>query len=564
MQSVLKKNSIVVAAAVLLITVYFITGILAYANRQYNEINAGNLEEAAATLKNFTSAAVFTDDDAAAEWISRIGNAGHYRITLIGLDGQVVFDTGADSDAMENHLDRIEFQTAVKNGLGNARRRSATLGQYYFYAAVAIEDSAGGFAGVLRLSNLIPGFFPRLLGSILTFLVVGFFIILGACVGLNYFSRRLSLALTETLDAELRKKTEELKIKVAEASAESRHREVILNSMLEGIITLDGKLNIMLANPGLCSLFGIDAEKKVRGMPLIEFCHSVELEETAQIVLATGNPREITLKRYQSGLRQYFQIFAAPLELSPPEEGRGVVVAVRDISRLVRLEQVRKDFVANVSHELRTPIQVIQGFAETILDSPPDNAEDLRRCVGIIIRNTHSMQNLINDLLTLASLEDENSARSSPHDTAIVSVIQEAVDLVSAAALKKNITIEVSCPADLHARLYAPIFTHALVNLLDNGIKYSGAASTVRVHAFREGDKVIIEINDKGVGIPAEHIGRIFERFYRVDRARNRDAGGTGLGLAIVRHIARLHQGAVEAESYAGEGSVFRLKLPGC
>jgi len=477
---------------------------------------------------------------------------------------------------MENHLNRLEFQTAIREGIGTARRRSATMGQYYFYAAASLYDSNGEFAGVLRLSRLIPGFFTRLLGAILPFLIFGFFIILGTCVGLYYFTRYQSILVEAKLNAELQKKTAELQKKAEEAESENRHREVILNSMFDGVITLDSSLNIIHANSRLCSLFGVDKEKDVRGVSLLEFSHSTELEEAAQMVLSTGRPHEFTFKRCISGLQQCFQVFAAPLDvnsLKMPETDsgetifykkshEGLVMVLGDISRLVKLEQVRKDFAANVSHELRTPIQVIQGFAENILNTQPYDQEQVHHFAEIIKKNAQSMDNLTNDLLTLVSLESANVERPPLEETVLDSVITEAVDMVAIAAKNKNITIDVSCPPKLNVQLYSSLFIQALINLLDNGIKYSGKGSSIKVCAFQEAKQLVIEVKDNGIGIPAEHIDRIFERFYRVDRCRSREAGGTGLGLSIVRHIALLHRGNVEAESHAGEGSTFRLKLP--
>jgi len=564
MKTILRKSLVVVAAVVLIVSAYFITGVLWLANAQYNDINAKNMEETAGTLSLFTPAIIFTDNDAAAEWISHFEKIDPaYRITLISRSGQVLFDTDADSSAMENHLDRREFQTAVREGIGSDRRRSATIGYDYFYTAAAIYDSSGQFAGVLRLSLLVPGFFSRLAASALPFLFAGFLIILGAAAGLYRYSRWIFREVEVRLNTALEQRTKELREKTAEAEAEGRYREVILNSMFEGLITLDGGLNIVFANPKICSLFGFDSEKNAGGMSLLQFSHSAELEEAARQVLAKKEPFETDIKRFVSGSKQHFQVFLAPLD-------SGVVMVLKDTSRLVKLEQVRKDFAANVSHELRTPIQVIHGFAETILDSPMDNKEQIRHFTGIIRKNAQSMENITNDLLTLVSLEDKDAARPPMDDCAIAPLISEAVDAVAIAAQNKNIEISVSCPQGLGAKVYSTLFVQALVNLLDNGVKYSEEGSPLQVFAFTEGEELVIEVKDKGMGIPAEHIDRIFERFYRVDRSRSRqtagpdasEAGGTGLGLSIVRHIALLHRGTASVESHAGEGSVFRLRLP--
>jgi two-component system phosphate regulon sensor histidine kinase PhoR len=374
----------------------------------------------------------------------------------------------------------------------------------------------------------------------------------------NLLSRPLSSSSTlENQNTELEEEIRALKVRIEEAEAESRRHCAILNSMFEGIVAVDNSLNITLVNPRLCSLFGFDEGKRALGISLLEFTRSPELEYAARQVLAAGRSLELTIRRYVSGTEQHFRVFTAPME-----KGSGVVIVLRDISRLVKLEQIRKDFAANVSHELRTPIQVIKGFAETILDSTLDDMEETRRFVEIISRSARTMENITGDLLTLVSLEDENDNRPSIQETALYPLLTEAAGMVEIAARKKNISIEISCPPDLQAKLYGPLIIQALVNLLNNAVNYSGTGSCIRTGACREGDEIVIEVRDEGIGIPSEHLGRIFERFYRVDRARSREVGGTGLGLAIVRHIALFHGGNAEVESHAGEGSVFRLRLP--
>jgi two-component system phosphate regulon sensor histidine kinase PhoR len=584
MINILRKSSTIIAAAVLIISVYFIAGVLYIASTQYNEINAGNLNETVKTLGSLTPASVFSDESVAEDWVYRIGNSVPYRITLISRNGQVIFDTDIDSTEMGDHLDRPEFQAAFITGSGSIRRHSTTFGQDYIYAALGIKDSKGDTAGILRISRQVPSFSSRLFGFTFPLLIGGFILILGVCAGIYIYSRRISSSTEEKLDIELDEKKRELETRGKEAESEGLRLQAILNSMSEGVIALDSERKITLVNPRACSLFEYMTEKDAncinfRGMPLLEFSRSTELEDAAREVLSSGRPLELTIKRHYYGNEQHYRVYATPLETapySPTPQGsiaasplptphsHGVVIVLGNISRLVKLEQVRKDFAANVSHELRTPIQIIKGFAENILESSPDetNTNEVRHFVEIIRKNAEIMENLTNDLLTLVSLEDDNSPRINMEQTSLETLIQEAVTMVEITARKKKIAIDISCPPELSAKLYGSFIIQALVNLLDNGIKYSGPDSRIKVKAFMEESWLVIEVKDKGIGIPAEHINRIFERFYRVDRARSRAAGGTGLGLSIVRHIALLHGGKVEAKSHVGEGSVFRLKLP--
>ena len=240
-------------------------------------------------------------------------------------------------------------------------------------------------------------------------------------------------------------------------------------------------------------------------------------------------------------------------------------LALTEYTRLHNLEQVRKDFAANVSHELRTPIQLVRGYAETLLDSSLEDHPQIRRGLGMILKNAQRMEQLTSDLLTLVSLEEGDDFSQSLQETLVYPLLQEALDAVEPSARQKQITFSLACPERLKAVVYGPFIVQGLINLLDNGIKYSYEQSKIEVFADiqdRDPPELVIEVRDKGIGIPPNHLERIFERFYRADPARSRSQGGSGLGLAIVRHIALVHRGSVEAESHAGEGSVFRIRLP--
>jgi len=367
---------------------------------------------------------------------------------------------------------------------------------------------------------------------------------------------------------------------IAVAEAKGQWYLAMLNGMPEVVLATDCDLDLHLANRRACSLFALG---EWRGSSLLSATRSTVLESAARKVVEEGRrfETELTLRRARRR-EQLFRVIVAPLaaplagksaEPGSGQEAEGALIVLEDITRLSRLEQVRKDFVANVSHELRTPIQLIKGFSETLLDDPLLDAargggKHLRRSVEIIRRNSATMENLTNDLLAIASLENSDGASGGAllEEMALQSLaplFAEAVLSVGPAAESKGIKLRVDCPEDLRAKVHGPLVTQALVNLLDNAVKYSPKKkSPVRASAFVKDGMVALEVRDKGVGISAEHMGRIFERFYRVDRARSRESGGTGLGLSIVRHIALLHKGAAEVESHLGEGSVFRILLP--
>jgi two-component system phosphate regulon sensor histidine kinase PhoR len=329
--------------------------------------------------------------------------------------------------------------------------------------------------------------------------------------------------------------------------------EAVFDAMPEAVFIVDSGLQLLRANVRAYSVFGIPENAQ----SLLEATFSTELEEAAKKAALTQEPSESEITVYKNGKQYFFLAYISPLEK------HGVVLILSDITRLHRLEKVRKDFAANGSHELRTPIQLIKGYSETMLEQRPDY-DQLIRGMEIILKNAGTMENLTNDLLTLVSLEDDEGPRLEMAETNILELLNEAVNSVEPQRKVKNIEIKVSCTRELSALLYGPLIIQALINLLDNAIKYSPPESTVKVEAeiVASLGELAIKVKDKGIGIPREYQERIFERFFRVDKARSREVGGTGLGLAIVRHIALLHQGRVEVESQAHEGSCFIVRVP--
>ncbi|HHK43057.1 MAG TPA: PAS domain-containing sensor histidine kinase, partial [Planctomycetaceae bacterium] len=241
----------------------------------------------------------------------------------------------------------------------------------------------------------------------------------------------------------------------------------------------------------------------------------------------------------------------------------GAVVVLEDITRLKRLEEVRREFVANVSHEIKTPMTSIQGYLETLVEGDVHDPEDVRRFLKIAAKQSRRLGAIVDDLLALAHLEQQEESQpvrlsSQP----LRPVLEDAVEWARPLARQRGITLELTCPDDLIAPINAPLLEQALTNLLDNACKYSEADTQVTVLAERHGVEVWIDVIDQGCGIESRHLPRLFERFYRVDRSRSRKLGGTGLGLAIVKHIVRVHGGEVSVSSTPGEGSRFTLKLP--
>ena len=241
----------------------------------------------------------------------------------------------------------------------------------------------------------------------------------------------------------------------------------------------------------------------------------------------------------------------------------GAVVVLNDVTRLKRLEAVRRDFVANVSHELKTPVTSIKGFAETLEDGALDDPDTARRFVRIIAGQADRLNSIIEDLLALSTLEQSgDSPLLQLEEADLCDVVAVALEVCGPKAEAKHVALQETCPGCLLARVSPPLLEQAVVNLVDNAVKYSAAGDAVQVGLAEAGDEFVISVTDKGPGIAREHLPRLFERFYRVDKARSRDLGGTGLGLAIVKHIAQIHGGRVSVESVVGGGSTFRVHLP--
>jgi two-component system phosphate regulon sensor histidine kinase PhoR len=236
---------------------------------------------------------------------------------------------------------------------------------------------------------------------------------------------------------------------------------------------------------------------------------------------------------------------------------------LHDVTELRRLENIRREFVANVSHELKTPVTAIKGFVETLRDGALDDRPQAERFLDIVARHSERLQAIIEDLLSLSRLEqEEKTAELARMETACVDVLQAAVQDCAVKAEARHIAVSVTCDVSLRAHINAPLIEQAVVNLLDNAINYSKAGSTVWIEAAQDGPDIMIHVRDQGVGIPQQHLSRLFERFYRVDKARSREHGGTGLGLAIVKHIALAHNGRISVTSAVGKGSTFTLHLP--
>jgi two-component system phosphate regulon sensor histidine kinase PhoR len=334
----------------------------------------------------------------------------------------------------------------------------------------------------------------------------------------------------------------------------------VLGGMVEGVIAVDENELVTHMNQAAGTILQVNPDISIgkhiwevtRVRAVIESLGStINDAENMTCEVHITRPQELTLK----------------LNASPLWDSRGTsigaVMVLHDVTDIRRLENIRRDFVANVSHELKTPITTIKGFVETLRDGAIDDREHAHRFLDIIANNGDRLHAIIEDLLSLSRLEQaEQIARLVRQETVLKQVIERAVRGCGAKAESRQVTVTTACDPELRLSVNASLIEQAIVNLLDNAINYSKAGSTIHIDASRRADEVTVCVQDEGIGIPQEHLPRLFERFYRVDKARSRERGGTGLGLAIVKHIAQVHGGQVSVVSTLGEGSTFTLHLP--
>jgi len=516
---------------------------------------------------------------------SRAAAADHAtRITVILPDGKVVADSESNPSTMDNHADREEVKQALESGHGRAIRFSDTLGLNMFYYALPAYDGEA-LLGVVRVAlpseklgvalqriqtRILLGAAAVALFALIATIIVSWSInrpVQHIIRGVQRFSEgdftepmdtpRLSemAALSESLNNMAARLDERLRA----VTKERNQQEAVLSSMVEGVLAVDNLGRIMTFNQAAIRLTGIDFEK-AQNANLKDVAPNTPLAQFVVQILNSAKPKESEF----GNLSQRGRILQAHGSILRDVQGKGIgaVVVFNDVTRLRRLEQVRRDFVANVSHELRTPITSIKGFVETLLDGAINNPEDARHFLEIVAKQSDRLNAILGDLLTLSHIEEGEEKKSIELEiTGIRETLDAAMQLCSKKAAAKNIRIQLECENNIKASINPPLLEQAVVNLIDNAIKYSPADSEIFVRAVQH-EEVVIQVEDHGCGVAAEHLPRLFERFYRADKARSRALGGTGLGLSIVNHVITAHGGRVTVESTVDVGSTFSIYLP--
>lgn len=507
------------------------------------------------------------------------------RITIMTASGQVLADSEKKAEDMDNHGDRPEIEEALAGKTGRSLRFSQTMQEEFFYAAVPVRRDnriwgaarvslpaaeLEGRLAVLR-GKLLTAALPALLAAVLVSLLLAFRInqpLQEIAQGVRCFTQgqlahRIHVSGPPEITS-LAESCNRMASQLDEQTVALRKQlgllESTFRSMTEAVLVTDQDGRLLHCNQAAGRLFGFEPTA-VGQREIQEIVRHADVQQFWEKTLQSSGPvEEIIAVRTERE-----KICSAHGCLLRSENGQrsGALLVFHDITQLKRLETMRRDFAANVSHELRTPITAISGFVETLRDGAL-HGPDAERFLEIIARNVKRLQAIIEDLLALARVEqEERQGRIALVRQPVRSVLENATALCLKAAEEKRICLELVCPDRLQAEINADLLEQAVVNLLDNAVKYSQPQSRVILRAAQDKDGLLLTVQDFGCGISREHHVRLFERFYRVDKARSCKLGGTGLGLAITKHIVQAHHGTISVESTPGHGSIFAIRLPG-
>ncbi len=514
------------------------------------------------------------------------GRATATRITIILPKGDVAGDSARNPAKMTNLRSRPEVVEALTGRVATRIRRSETLNRQTMYVAAPLTDGDGRRIAIVRAAVPLT-FVSDALSRLQWQIALGGFLVALLAGGVSMaVSRRISepiatlqmgarrfeagdlshrlpvsagkevAALADTFN----RMAEEMATRIDTITRQRNELRAILASLQEGLITVDRKERIRNANQAAADMLEV-AVDALPGKTVVEITRNLDFEVFVRGALAAG-PGERPHLEFRTGGGRMLK--AQATVFSGENAGlSGILIVLNDVTELRRLEAVRQDFVANVSHEIRTPLTAIKGFVETLRYSPAESETETQRFLDIIDRHVNRMNAIVGDLLTLSRLEHENGTAAGHFEKKPVrKILETAHEVCRPAADKKQIVLSLSCADDLTARMDDTLMEQALINLIDNAVKYSPADTTVTLTAVAGNDELRIQVQDQGPGIARKHLPRLFERFYRIDSARSRQLGGTGLGLAIVKHIVQVHGGHISVQSLSGHGSTFTLYLP--
>jgi two-component system phosphate regulon sensor histidine kinase PhoR len=515
------------------------------------------------------------------DWVSMAAKSGA-RISIISPDGTVLADSASDIGTMETHAQRPEVIDALKQGEGRSMRYSVSVKQALIYYAKRVVLSPANSV-IVRLALPMDGvdealgkFRSRLwLWSALILLLAGAAAMLisrsftDRIERLREFSRRVAEGdfrplpadgkgdTLEALGGSLNQTAERLDRTIRTLTEERNLSSAILGSMVEGVAVVNGAERLVFSNPGFAEILGLDVPP-VSGSSLLEIVRQRELIDAVRRVLSGEHRVEAEI--VTGTLRQHF--FAATVASVRAGETSGAVIVLHDITALRKLERIRRDFVANVSHEFRTPLTAIQGFSETLIAGAINDPNNRDRFLAIILDHSRRLARLTEDLLRLSEMDAER-LELEIRRVGVSQLVESCYEPAQRRAAEKGLNLSLELAPNVpDVSGDTRRLQEVLQNLLDNAIQYTLPGGKIILSAVSKNDEVVFTVSDSGIGIPTADQPRIFERFYRVDAARSREAGGTGLGLAIAKHLIEAHGGRIWVESEIGVGSQFHVSIP--
>ena len=513
------------------------------------------------------------------------------RITVIRRDGTVIGDSDEPAIDLENHGSRPEVIEAFSGGSGGSVRHSTLVNHELLYRAY--RQTQGNTQRIVRVAVSLNDI-EKVTASLGRTLFFGLLLCSLCGLGVAYFfSRRLSKRINglvdlsqavargefgqrvfhrndddelQVLEQNLHEMTVKIRDNINEVRSEKDKFDSILRCMVEGLLVLDPKGNVLLINEQAKRMFHVTGDQIQTGS-FVEISRSPEMRKVVQEVMAFDFSQNVYSRRVSLEDGRWFRVNAVSLR-NGTERTSGSILVFHDITEIQRLETVRSDFVANVSHELRTPLTAIRGYVETLLNAPPPDPRDGQQFLGIIARHSERLSRLTEDLLILSDLES-GKVQLSRQLVDTSHLIQRVLEVFWDQAAKKQVQLsQIVAPGLPSLSGDFDRLQQLFINLVDNAVKYTPSGGRVTISATRAPanngaePRVEIAVADTGPGIPEKDLPRLTERFYRVDKARSRDIGGTGLGLAIVKHIVQAHKGELTIQSVLGKGTTFRVLLP--
>jgi two-component system, OmpR family, phosphate regulon sensor histidine kinase PhoR len=514
---------------------------------------------------------------------AKLINQSSARVTFINHYGNVIGESETDYLSMENHADRKEVREALQGRTGKDIRFSETLKTDYFYVAIPLEPHqiiVRVSVPLTQLKAIDKAFLNYALAGIISGILITTLLALRFSYSVTRPVKQLTEAAKDISRGSYSKRVsspgrdelgelaqtfnsmaEKLEQTVDELTDKNIKVHSIMNNMTDGVVAVDSFRKIILINSIACKMFGVCNETGATGSNILEAIRNNRINALIHETIQNNISRvdEIYIGSPEA---KCLKVHATPIDLGEGHDNNtGVILTIQDITNIKKLELIRTEFVSNVTHELKTPLTSIRGFVETLRNGAFEDKNVAEKFLQIIDIEAERLYMLISDILQLSEIENRSADENiKPHDFRLL--MEQILPILNEAASKKNIKITCDIDYGLKIKANSDRIKQLLINLIDNAIKYNIQNGSVNIRAYRSEGRLIIRVRDTGIGIPDEHIPRIFERFYRVDKGRSRSMGGTGLGLSIVKHIVNLYNGDISVKSTPSEGTEFIVQLP--